>query len=162
MSVELKEKAIKLLGTRKRNSKKSTKHLYYKKVRCVDCDNICISDTSSKGYRYYLCSKCLKRYSEVKLDDELGYEITTEILARTNKTLSEEAKKEFKKIQQKEKIVQELYEEEQISRNAYRIEKKLISQSRRLYLRELASKSNLPLDWFRLSIVQKRNTLKKL
>ena len=162
VSVELKEKAIKLLGTRKRNSKKSTKHLYYQKVRCVDCDNICINDTSSKGYRYYLCSKCLKRYSEVKLDDELGYEITTEILARTNKTLSEEAKREFKKIQQKEKIVQELYEEEQISRNSYRIEKKLISQSRRLYLQELASKSNLPIDWFRLSIVQKKKHIKKI
>ena len=46
MSVELKEKAIKLLGTRKRNSKKSTKHFYYQKVRCVECDNICNNDTS--------------------------------------------------------------------------------------------------------------------
>lgn len=164
VSVELREKAIKLLGTRKRNSKKSTKHLYYQKVRCFDCDNICINDKSSKGCRYYLCSKCLKRYSEIKLDDELGFEITTEILVRTNKTLSEEAKKEFKKIQQKEKIVQELYEEEeeQISKNAYRIEKKLISQSRRLYLQELASKSNLPIDWFRLSIVQKKKHIKKV
>lgn len=93
VGVELKEKAIKLLGTRKRNSKKSTKHLYYQKVRllkvrCVDCDNICINDTSSKSYRYYLCSKCLKRYNEIKLDDELGYGITTERLARTNKIFS--------------------------------------------------------------------------
>ncbi|MDE8098454.1 recombinase family protein [Erysipelothrix rhusiopathiae] len=67
VSIELKDKAIKLLRTRKRNSKKSSKHLYYQKVRCVDCDNLCINDTSSKGYRYYLCSKCLKRYSEVNL-----------------------------------------------------------------------------------------------
>lgn len=162
ISIELKDKAIKLLRTRKRNSKKSSKHLYYQKVRCVDCDNLCINDTSSKGYRYYLCSKCLKRYSEVKLDDELACEITTEILARTNKSLSDEAKKEFKKIQEREKIIQELYEEEQISRNAYRIEKKLISQSRRLYLQELASKSNLPIDWFRLSIVQKKKHIKKV
>ncbi len=162
VSNELKNSTLTLLGTRKRCSKKANKHLYHQKVRCSDCDNICINDTSSKGYRYYLCSMCKRRFSEIKLDDEIACKITIELLSKTDEKLSSEAKKKFKILQDKEYIIQELFEDERISKKAYRIEKKLISQARRLYLQELSKRVIIPIDWYHLSIVQKKKYIKRI
>ncbi|WP_166082269.1 recombinase family protein [Erysipelothrix anatis] len=159
---DIKERVYKLLKERKRSHKGVNKHLFYRKVRCKDCDNICINDTSSKGYRYYICSKCLKRFSEVKLDDQIAFEFSIELLKRINIERSDSAKKQFKVYQKREQIINELYIDERISKQSFKYEKKLISQERRVFIKTVSVDINSNVDWYGFSIALKKKYSKSI
>lgn len=159
---EVKEQVFKLLSIRKRIHTRKNKHLFYRRVICKHCNNLCINDTSSKGYRYYLCSMCGKRFSEVKLDEQIADALSLKLLENENQSKADIAKKKFKEYQKREQAISDLYNGNLISKQSYKYEKKRISQERRVYLQGISSDIQADINWHTFAIQKKKMISSKL
>lgn len=161
ISIEMKNETLVLLKERTRSHHKRNNHIFHNKVYCADCNKYCINDTAKKKYRYYLCSSCKQRFSEIDLNELVAEEvILTEASLYEVKEYNTMVEK-LKNLQSREQLLLDLLYKEQIEKRSYRSEIKRIRQERRLYLQNQAKKVKYKTNWFDQSLKQRKNYVAK-
>lgn len=161
IDADSKEETLKLLNERSRGKASKNSHLFYKMVYCEQCERICVNDTSSKGYKYYLCPVCKNRINEGKMFEQLIELLIIDISKQNKEKSLIHVKEKICDINTRQRTVNILYENTLISKKSWKVELKILKQEKRLLLQNSNPLKKHDIDIFDRSITSQRKNLKK-